>query len=241
MNAIEIKNLSKNYEGYRLDNLNLTLPGGCIMGLIGENGAGKSTTIKLILDILHKDSGSVTVLGRDNEKLTKEDVGVVMDEAGIPECLTPEQVGKVMANIFKNWDAAEYERLIKEFDLPVNKAYKDFSRGMKMKLGIAVAMSHNAKLLLLDEHTAALDPGTAEKVLDLTEKIVEENDLCCLMITHNMQSALELGNRTLMMDAGKIIYDVSGEERKNVTVPDLLAKFREASGKNLDNDRMLLN
>lgn len=158
MNALEIKNLNKSFGDFKLDNLSLTLPSGCIMGLIGENGAGKSTTIKLILDILHKDSGYVTVLGRDNEKLTKEDVGVVMDEAGIPECLTPEQVGKVMANIFKNWDSAEYARLIKEFALPEKKAYKEFSRGMKMKLSIAVAMSHNAKLLLLDEPTSGLDP-----------------------------------------------------------------------------------
>ena len=120
MNALEINNLNKSFGDFKLDNLSLTLPGGCIMGLIGENGAGKSTTIKLILNILHKDSGSVTVLGRDNEKLTKEDVGVVMDEAGIPECMTPEQVGKVMANIFKNWDSAEYARLIKSFDLPEN-------------------------------------------------------------------------------------------------------------------------
>ena len=103
MNALEIKNLSKSFTGFCLDNINLTLPSGCIMGLVGENGAGKSTTIKLILDMLHKDSGTITVLGRDNGeniRLIKEDVGVVMDDVGIPECLTAMQIGKVMKHSF---------------------------------------------------------------------------------------------------------------------------------------------
>ena len=104
MNALEIKNLTKSYSGFTLDNLNLTLPNGCILGLIGENGAGKSTTIKLILDMIHKDSGTVTIFGRDNTDnihLTKEDIGVVLDEVGIPECMTVEQAGKVMRYISK--------------------------------------------------------------------------------------------------------------------------------------------
>ena len=138
MNALEIRNLTKAYPGFTLDNLNLTLPSGCIMGLIGENGAGKSTTIKLILDMIHKDSGSITVLGKDNTdgiELTKEDISVVMDEVGIPECLTVKQVGKVMKNTFRNWDDAEYTRLIQKLALLDKKQFKEFSRGMKMKLG----------------------------------------------------------------------------------------------------------
>lgn len=124
MNALEIKNLTKSYPGFVLDNLNLTLPKGCIMGLIGKNGAGKTTTIKLILDIIHKDSGNITILGRDNEdnlKLTKEDIGVVMDEVGIPECLTIKQIGKVMKHTFQHWDNTEYTRLVEKFSLPDNK------------------------------------------------------------------------------------------------------------------------
>ena len=130
MNALEIKNLTKFYPGFTLDNLSLTLPSGCILGLIGENGAGKSTTIKLILDMIHKDSGTITILGQDNAdnlRLTKEDIGVVMDEVGIPECLTPKQVGKVMRHTFRNWNADEYERLLRKFSLPDNKPFKDFS------------------------------------------------------------------------------------------------------------------
>ena len=160
MNALEIKGLTKSYPGFTLDNLNLTLPSGCILGLIGENGAGKSTTIKLILDMIHKDSGSITVLGKDNTDnihLTKEDIGVVLDEVGIPECLTVEQVGKVMQHTFRNWDKAEFARLVNKLSLPEKKQFKDFSRGMKMKLGIAIALSHHSKLLILDEATSGLD------------------------------------------------------------------------------------
>ena len=114
------------------------------------------------------------------------------------------------------------------------------SGGQRQALTLMMATFNPPKLLLLDEHTAALDPGTAEKVLALTKQIVEENNLTCLMITHNMQSALELGNRTIMMDRGRIVMSASGEERKSLTVSDLLRIFREASGKDLDNDRMLL-
>ena len=120
MNALEIKNVTKTYPGFTLDNLNLTLPSGCIMGLIGENGAGKSTTIKLILDMVHKDSGKITVLGKDNTdriELTKEDIGVVMDEVGIPECLTVKQIGNVMRHTFRNWNDAEYARLVEKNEI----------------------------------------------------------------------------------------------------------------------------
>ena len=159
MNALEIRNLTKSYPGFMLDNINLTLPSGCIMGLIGENGAGKSTTIKLILDMIHKDSGSITILGKDNQdniELTKEDIGVVLDEVGLPECLTAQQVGNVMKHTFRNWDDAEYAQLLKKLALPEQKRFKAFSRGMKMKLGIAIAMSHNSKLLILDEQRRGL-------------------------------------------------------------------------------------
>ena len=175
------------------------------MGLIGENGAGKSTTIKLILDILHKDSGSVTVLGRDNEKLTKEDIGVVMDEAGIPECITPAQLGKVMANIFKNWDAAEYARLVKSFDLPENKAYKDFSRGMKMKLSIAVAMSHNAKLLLLDEPTSGLDPVVRDEVVSLFYDFTRDEEHSILISSHIVSDLEKICDYITFLHKGKVL------------------------------------
>ena len=115
------------------------------------------------------------------------------------------------------------------------------SGGQRQALALMMATINPPKLLLLDEHTAALDPATAEKVLDLTKKIVKDGQLTCLMVTHNMQSALELGSRTLMMDDGRIIFDAEGEARRRLTVPDLLVLFREAAGRNLDNDRMMLS
>lgn len=153
MNALDIKNLSKSFPGFRLDNMNLTLPSGCIMGLIGENGAGKSTLIKLILGMLRRDSGTITILGKDdseNIQLLKEDIGVVLDEMGIPECLTAEQTGKIMRYTFRKWDDYAYGSFLQRLSIPSDKPFKQFSRGMKMKLGIAVALSHAPKLLLLD-------------------------------------------------------------------------------------------
>ncbi len=208
MNALEIKNLSKSFSGFRLENLNLTLPSGCIMGLIGENGAGKSTTIKLILDVLHKDSGTITILGRDNQdniRLTKEDVGVVMDEVGIPECLTAKQVGKVMALSFRNWSNDTYEKLLTDFAIPVDKAFKDFSRGMKMKLGIAVAMSHKAKLLILDEATSGLDPVVRDEVVDIFSEFTRDENHSILISSHIVSDLEKLCDYVVFLHKGKLM------------------------------------
>ena len=208
MNALEIKGLTKHFSGFSLDHLDLTLPSGCILGLIGENGAGKSTTIKLILDILHKDGGTVTVLGRDNEKeirSIKEDVGVVMDESGIPECLTAKQVGRVMKHTFKNWDDGEYCRLLKKLSLPMDKPFKDFSRGMKMKLGIAVAMSHGAKLLLLDEPTGGLDPVVRDEVLDMFYEFTRDEDHSILISSHIVSDLEKLCDYVAFLHKGKLM------------------------------------
>lgn len=184
MNALELKNLTKTFEGFTLDGLNLTLPGGCIMGLVGENGAGKSTTVKLILDVIHKDGGSVKVLGSEDVGLVKDDVGVVLDEAGLPEGLNATQVGRVMALTYKNWDADGYAKLIRDFDLPEKKLFKDFSKGMKMKLGFAVALSHGARLLLLDEATSGLDPVARDRMLELLRDFVCDDGHSVLISSH---------------------------------------------------------
>lgn len=208
MNALEIKNLTKSYPGFTLDNLSLTLPSGCILGLIGENGAGKSTTIKLILDMIHKDSGTITILGQDNAdnlRLTKEDIGVVMDEVGIPECLTPKQVGKVMRHTFRNWNADEYERLLRKFSLPDNKPFKDFSRGMKMKLGIAIALSHEAKLLILDEATSGLDPVVRDEVVELFLDFTRNEDHSILISSHIVSDLEKLCDYVAFLHKGKLL------------------------------------
>ncbi|MBR7178457.1 MAG: ABC transporter ATP-binding protein [Oscillospiraceae bacterium] len=208
MNALEIKNLTKSYPGYRLDNLTLTLPSGCIMGLIGENGAGKSTTVKLILDMIRKDSGTVTILGKDNTEsieLIKEDIGVVLDEVGIPECLTVEQVQNVMKHTFRRWDEAEFRRLIAEFALPTNKQFKDFSRGMKMKLGIAIALSHHAKLLILDEATSGLDPVVRDEVVDMLYDFTRAEDHSILISSHIVSDLEKLCDYIAFIHKGKLL------------------------------------
>ncbi len=208
MNALEIRNLTKSYPGFKLDNLNLTLPSGCIMGLIGENGAGKSTTIKLILDMIHKDSGSITILGKNNEdnlELTKEDIGVVMDEVGIPDCLTVKQVGNVMKHTFRNWDDAEYARLVRELALPEKKQFKEFSRGMKMKLGIAIALSHNAKLLILDEATSGLDPVVRDEVVEMFSDFTRDENHSILISSHIVSDLEKLCDYIAFLHKGKLL------------------------------------
>ena len=208
MNALEIKNVTKTYPGFTLDRLNLTLPSGCIMGLIGENGAGKSTTIKLILDMIHKDSGSITILGKNNTdsiELTKEDIGVVMDEVGLPECLTVKQVGKVMKNTFRNWDDAAYYDLTEKLALPDKKQFKEFSRGMKMKLGIAIALSHNAKLLILDEATSGLDPVVRDEVVEMFSDFTRDENHSILISSHIVSDLEKLCDYIAFLHKGKLL------------------------------------
>ena len=208
MNALEIRNLKKSYPGFTLDNLNLTLPSGCIMGLIGENGAGKSTTIKLILDMIHKDSGSITILGKDNGdniELTKEDIGVVMDEVGIPECLTIKQVGKIMKKTFHNWNNSEYTRLVEKLELPNQKQFREFSRGMKMKLGIAIALSHGAKLLILDEATSGLDPLIRDEVVEMLSDFTRDENHSILISSHIVSDLEKLCDYIAFIHKGKLL------------------------------------
>lgn len=208
MNALEIRNLTKCYGDFTLDHLTLTLPSGCIMGLVGENGAGKSTTIKLILDMICRDSGSVTILGRDNQKqigLVKEDVGVVLDEMGVPGCLNALQVGRIMAGTFRNWDDGTYQSYLKRMDIPTNKQFKDFSRGMKMKLGIAVAMSHDPKLLILDEATNGLDPVARDEVVDMFCDFTRDEDHSILVSSHIVSDLEKLCDYIAFLHKGKLL------------------------------------
>ena len=208
MNALEIRNLTKTFPGFRLENLNLTLPSGCVMGLIGENGAGKSTTIRLILNMLRADSGTITILGRDSRehtRLTKEEVGVVLDEIGLPECLNTRQVGKVMAGTFRTWDQGRYERLLKEFHLPEGKPFKSFSRGTKMKLGIAIALSHGSKLLLLDEPTGGLDPVVRDEVVELFSEFTRDESHSILISSHIVSDLEKLCDYIAFLHKGQLL------------------------------------
>ena len=208
MNALEIRGLTKHFADFTLDNLNLILPGGCILGLIGENGAGKSTTIRLILGMLRADSGTVTILGQDsreNPVLTKQDIGVVLDEVGIPECMTPKQVGKVIANVFLRWNAETYQGLLARFSLPENKKFKEFSKGMKMKLGLAVALSHEAKLLILDEATGGLDPVVRDEVVDMLAEFTRDETHAILISSHIVSDLEKLCDYVAFLHKGKLL------------------------------------
>ena len=206
MNALDIQNLTKTYPGFTLDNVSLTIPGGCVLGLIGENGAGKSPLIKSVLGMIRPDSGTVTILGNAKRTpLVMEDVGVALDEVGIPSCLTTAQVGRVMAASFRNWDQAQYERYLKALALPEKKAFKDFSKGMKMKLGIAVALSHHARLLILDEATSGLDPVVRDEVLELLRHFVAQEDHAILMSSHIVSDLEKLCDYIAFVHKGKLL------------------------------------
>ena len=207
MNAIEIRDLSKSYKDFNLEHLNLTLPGGCIMGLVGENGAGKSTTIKLILNMIHRDCGSISILGRDNVtemQSLKEDIGVVLDEVGLPECLNRRQVGNIMALTFKNWDSDYFEALCVKLGVPDQKKFGEYSKGMKMKIGIAVAMSHHPKLLILDEATSGLDPVVRDDVLDLLNDFTRDENHAVLVSSHIVSDLERICDYIAYIDQGSL-------------------------------------
>ena len=188
MNAIEIKGLTKQYNDFTLGPFDLTLPMGCVLGLVGENGAGKSTTIRLIMDAVSRDGGAVSVLGTDNMspafRQVNEEIGVVLDETCVPEFITAKQLGKILAGAYRNWDGEAYGRWLERFQLPPNKKYKEYSRGMTMKLGIAAALSHGAKLLLLDEATSGLDPMVREELLEVFTDFAAQDDHAVLISSH---------------------------------------------------------
>lgn len=208
MNAIEIQGLCRSFPDFTLRDVSLTLPSGCILGLVGENGAGKSTTIKLMLNMLRKDSGSITLLGHDHEKdavLLKEDIGIVLDEAGIPECLTAVQIGKIMRHTFQRWDSDEYARLLQHLSVPQSKPFKDFSRGMKMKLSIAIALSHHAKLLILDEPTGGLDPVVRDEVLDMLYDFTRDESHSILISSHIVSDLEKLCDYIAFLHKGRLL------------------------------------
>ena len=206
MNALELHGVQKTYPGFTLGPIDLTLPGGTVCGLIGENGAGKSTTIKLILDMIDREAGTVKLFGREEiTPLAKADIGVVMGGEGIPTCLTAPQVGKVMAGIYPNWDAAVYADWCRRFDLPEKKRYADYSTGMKMKLCLAVALSHHPKLLLLDEATSGLDPVVRDELIDLLLDFVRDEDHAILISSHIVSDLEKLCDTIAFLHKGRLL------------------------------------
>lgn len=184
MNAIEISNIAKKYKGFSLGPISLTLPAGCILGLIGENGAGKTTTIKALLGMNRPDSGEIRLLGQPLSADLRNETGVVLDEVGLPENLRIPQIEKIMKYSFRNWKSDVFAEYVKKFELPQNKRFRTFSKGMKMKLGLAIALSHDAKLLILDEPTAGLDPLVREELLDILNEFTRDEGHAVLISSH---------------------------------------------------------
>ncbi len=210
MNAIKLSHINKSFGDFAIRDLNLTVPSGTICGLVGENGAGKSTTIRLLMGVLRPDSGTASVLGADVSspefRDVKEDVGVVLDEAYFPESLNAVQVGKIMAATYRRWDQGLYDGYLKRFDLPQNKQFKDYSRGMRMKLAIAVALSHQPKLLVLDEATAGLDPIVRDEVLDIFNEFTREEDHSILISSHILSDLEKLCDYIAFIHKGDLLF-----------------------------------
>lgn len=210
MNAIELSHINKSFGDFAIRDLNLAVPSGTICGLVGENGAGKSTTIRLLMGALRPDSGAASVLGVDVSspefREVKEDVGAVLDEAYFPESLNAVQVGKIMAATYRRWDQGLYDGYLKRFDLPLNKQFKDYSRGMRMKLAIAVALSHSPKLLVLDEATAGLDPIIRDEVLDIFNEFTREEDHSILISSHILSDLEKLCDYIAFIHKGDLLF-----------------------------------
>lgn len=262
---LEIKDVFKTFnagtinEKKALNGVNLKLNKGDFVTIIGGNGAGKSTTLNMIAGVYPIDKGTITIDGVDvsiwPEHKRAQFLGRVFQDPMMGTAAGME-IEENLALAYRRgkkrtlkWGVTNEEREIYREELKIlglglenrmNSKVGLLSGGQRQALTLLMATLQQPKLLLLDEHTAALDPKTAKTVLDLTEKIIEENHLTALMVTHNMKDAIRMGNRLIMMQDGRVIYDVSGEEKKNLKVSDLLAKFQEASGTEFANDRMML-
>ena len=209
-NALELRHVSRRLGDFELRDVNLTLPKGCILGLVGENGAGKSTTIRLLTGELRPDSGTVSVLdaepGSPDFRSVKERLGVVLDDAWFPEILNARQVGTMMAMTYESWDAELYESYLARFALPREKNFKDYSRGMRMKLAIAVALAHRPEVLLLDEATAGLDPIVRDEVLEIFREFSEAEDHAILISSHILSDLEKLCDYIAFLHQGKLLF-----------------------------------
>ncbi len=206
MNALEVRDLTKHYKNFTLDRISFDLPMGSVLGLIGENGAGKSTTLKLILEIAKKDGGAVSVLGsKPGERLPKERIGVVMDEVGIHGCLSARDLGRILSGVYPNWDRAAYDAYLKRMDLDPKKQFKSYSRGMKMKLGIAAALSHDPQLLILDEATSGLDPVIRDEVTDLFSEFTRDENRAVLISSHIVSDLEKICDYIAFLHKGRLL------------------------------------
>lgn len=207
--ALTITGLTKKYSHFTLDNISFSIPSGSIVGLIGENGAGKSTTINSILGLIKKDSGKITILGHDIDTFdsaVKEEIGVVFDGSNFSEELTPAKLSKVLQDIYSSWEQSYFNRLLEQLNIPTTKKIKTFSKGMKMKLSIAVAFAHHPQLLILDEATSGLDPIVRDDILDMFLEFVQDEEHSILVSSHITSDLEKVADYIVFIHAGKVIF-----------------------------------
>lgn len=207
-NNIFVKDLCKGFDNFALDRVSFQVPRGRIVGFIGENGAGKSTTINLILNELKADSGQIEVLGKEHTvPAVKENVGVVFDECNFHDVLTASQIEKILAGVYKSWDSDLFHRYLKKFDVPDKKPIGKLSKGMKMKLSIICAVAHRPKLLILDEATTGLDPVVRDEILDLFLEFIQNEENSIFFSSHITSDIQKIADYVILIHEGKIIFE----------------------------------
>ena len=247
---LEVQNLSYSTKTFSMENVSFSLDDGYLMTLLGRNGAGKTTLFDLVYGRIEPLSGKVLwndidVTGmKAIDILYHDEVAYVGGRSWCIGGIRADENIRLLSCLYSRWDQKHFDEMLEMMEFTKEEyttKFEELSTGKQMQLQLAFALARHPKLLLLDEHTAALDPKTAAKVLEATDRIVGQDNLTTLMITHNMHDALTLGNRTLMMDHGHIVLDIGGEERAHTTVDGLLDRFAENVGHALDNDRILLS
>lgn len=212
---LEIENLTKKYPDFTLDTLSFSIPQGTIMGLVGENGAGKTTTMNLILNEMKKDGGNIKVFGKDyleHERSIKERIGVVFDECHFPELFSAREMELFLKDIYATWQPETYRDYLKRFGLPENKPIKTYSKGMKVKLGFAVALSHQPQLLILDEATSGLDPVMRDEILDILLEFIQDEEHGVLFSSHITDDLEKIADYITFIHKGKLLFSKTKDE-----------------------------
>lgn len=213
--ALTVSGLTKRYEGFTLADISFEVPQGTITGLIGENGAGKSTTLHSILGLVHRDGGEISILGTPAEGLqpeARENIGVVFDGTNFSEELTPKRLNKVLKGVYSSWDEGYFLALLNKLSLPVSKKIKSFSKGMKAKLSIAAAFAHHPKLLILDEATSGLDPVMRDDMLDMFLEFVQDEENSILLSSHITSDLEKVADHIIFLHEGRLIFSKPKDE-----------------------------
>ena len=212
-NALTVSGLTKMYQDFTLDNVSFSVPSGSVVGLIGENGAGKSTTVNAVLGLIQKEAGQVSILGREElDDDIKEQIGVVFDGSNYPELLSPGKINRIMKNIYRSWEEQTYYSLLKRLSLPADKPIKQFSKGMKMKLAICAALSHHSKFLILDEATSGLDPVVRDDILDMLLDFVQDEEHSILVSSHITSDLEKIADYIVFIHEGKVVFSKAKDE-----------------------------